>query len=33
MEAEAYTNSQVEKWHIAGIYKDLTKIKGPILRN
>lgn len=33
METETYTNSQVEKWCVARIYKDITKIKGPISRN
>ena len=30
METETHTNSQVEKWYFAGIYEDLTKIKGPM---
>jgi hypothetical protein len=28
MEGEAHTDTKIEKWYVAGIYEDLTKING-----
>jgi hypothetical protein len=32
METEVHTDTQVEKWYVAGVYEDLINNKGPILR-